>query len=438
MSGCGLLIPQPLDHFLDGRLLAIHQDADAVDLGRNPDEKGGRGIEDDDGENFLPQRHAERHTHQHHDGRRQREERRPESQRAVGVFRAIDAGIKAEDENQHDGHHELRGVFLRVDGGAHGGEEGGIEQVAPHEVEHENNAHFEEVEVAKRLDGFGALRHLGHRRAGHGGLGRRGHAEHGSGDGQDGRQHATPDEQLQETDEGHADDLAHHELERLDGRNHQLHNAVRFLLHDAAHHHAAVAHDEHVDKEHEDHAGYHGDGVVRDELVALSVPLHGAHLEVRADVVDDAVEFGYLVADQLVLADLFAKHIVDNASEVGRNLLARVDRGRLGVFGQVVADFEDSLIVRIPSAHLGRDVEHGHELVRLVVCEQVEIIPRPVDDAHEFLVRVLDRGHPERHEDERGHQEWRQDGQDEERLLADAVHELAFDNDPSLTHGCRF
>ena len=290
----------------------------------------------------------------------------------------------------------------------------------------------------QRRKGLGALGHFGHRRAGQGGLGRRRHAEHGPCDGQDSRQHAAPDEQLQEADEGDTDDLAHHELKRLDRRDHQLDDAVRLLLDHAAHHHAAVAHDEHIDEKHKDHAGHHGDPRVRDELIALGVPLHRAHLEVRADIIDDAVELGYLVAGQLVLADLIAEHRVDKAGEVGRNFLARVYRGCLGVFDQVVADFNDSLIVRIIAAHLGRDSPHRHEAVRFVVLEQALIVPRPVDDGHGLLVRILDRRHPERHEDKRGHQERRQNRQDEERLLADAVHELAFDNDPSLIHGCRF
>src|SRR5690606_20770818 len=65
----------PAPEVAERRALAVHQDAHAVDAGRERDHPHERGDEDREGEEHLPRRHVGgRHPHHHQDRRREREE----------------------------------------------------------------------------------------------------------------------------------------------------------------------------------------------------------------------------------------------------------------------------------------------------------------------------------------------------------------------------
>ena len=91
-----LFIPNPLRHFLQAWLFAVHQNADAVDFTAEPDEEDGGGVEHAEGEHFLPQGHTKGDAHHHDDGRGEGEDGSPEGERTVGVFGAVHGGVEAE------------------------------------------------------------------------------------------------------------------------------------------------------------------------------------------------------------------------------------------------------------------------------------------------------------------------------------------------------
>ena len=58
----------PFEDFLEGALLAVEEDAGAVDACRNPDASQSCGIEQHNAQQQLPPGHIERQAHHHDDG----------------------------------------------------------------------------------------------------------------------------------------------------------------------------------------------------------------------------------------------------------------------------------------------------------------------------------------------------------------------------------
>ena len=93
--------------------------------------------------------------------------------------------------------------------------------------------------------------------------------------------------------------------------------------------------------------------------------------------------------------------------QVGTYAHHRLDVGGVGVVGGVVG------------------VVRGHEAPGGVVLKQGGVATRAVVHGHGLDVIVLDGGEPEGHKHQGGHEEGREDGEDDERFFPDAGHELA-------------
>ena len=63
-----LFISHPFEHLLERWLLPIHQNPHAVDLGCNHRDQDKSAVEQQDGEELLPEGNAKGNTHHHHDG----------------------------------------------------------------------------------------------------------------------------------------------------------------------------------------------------------------------------------------------------------------------------------------------------------------------------------------------------------------------------------
>lgn len=83
--GRGLFVADPADEVFDGGLLAVHEDADAVDFGRNPYHGEEGDHQEHKREGYFPAGDAEGDARHHHHGRCEGYDREPEGEAGVGV-----------------------------------------------------------------------------------------------------------------------------------------------------------------------------------------------------------------------------------------------------------------------------------------------------------------------------------------------------------------
>ena len=197
---------------------------------------------------------------------------------------------------------------MRVDTGADGCEERGVEQIAAHEIKHKHDAEFGEWQIhdgGENLTGFRrhALLH-----------GRRLRRQHRVGR----HLRSAEDAAANEEDGGkhHAPDDAHHELEGLHARHHELHDAVGFLLHHALHHGSAVGHDKEIDEKREDEACRDGDVGVGGAFVSVFFFDDGFDVEVALHVVDDLVELRHVIAFEFGTTHFVVEHFAGVAQQL--------------------------------------------------------------------------------------------------------------------------
>ena len=91
-----LLHPYPLPEFAPGGALAVHKDADTEDLRCKPGGGYEGGVEEHNGEGYLPAGDAERYARNHHDRRGEGHDRGPEGEGGVGVV----------EDRHHNNHRE--------------------------------------------------------------------------------------------------------------------------------------------------------------------------------------------------------------------------------------------------------------------------------------------------------------------------------------------
>lgn len=101
---CALARTHPLDEAHEGGRLAVHEDADAEDLGGGPDEERDAEKADDDGADEFPERDGVRglaESHHHDIGRGEGDPREEFGDPAAGVLR--------DGDHQHEGNHHEHG-----------------------------------------------------------------------------------------------------------------------------------------------------------------------------------------------------------------------------------------------------------------------------------------------------------------------------------------
>nr|DAO23843.1 MAG TPA: hypothetical protein [Caudoviricetes sp.] len=263
-----IFVTNPLAHLFEVGFFPVHEDAYPVDLGRHPDHAGERQVEQHERNDDLPQGNPGRYAGHHHHGRGEGNHRKPEGELRIGVVHHGHHHEDREDDRNHDGGLQLLRILNAVHARADGGEHGRIEQITPDDIEHQEDEQLENIPHVGRRGH--RLQHI-HIHAG-GGCGVEAAGLHRLDVlhdllrhqmGHDQRTHAddqhTPDQHLHHRDGCHAEDFAHHQLERPDRRNDHLQHAVVLLLDDALHHHRAVDQQEHVEDEAEHHAHDRGD-----------------------------------------------------------------------------------------------------------------------------------------------------------------------------------
>ena len=249
-------------------------------------------------------------------------------------------------------------------------------------------------------------------------------------------QHA-PNQNLDHGHRGHAQDFTHHQLEGAHRRDHNLQHAVVLLLDDRLHDHAAVDEQEHVEHHPQHEARSRGDdrrAGLRILLLRLVVA-EGLHVDRGLHLVENLRQVLDVVGLELLRLD-------DVLNLAGDVLLNRERRGAVeveahvvGVGHHVAADVEDAVDILKAAARLVGGQLSGFEAELLVALERGGHPSALVDDG-DALELPRREAHDEgrrRHQGE--HQHGHEQRGDDEGFLADALVELASDDDGDVRHG---
>ena len=121
-------------------------------------------------------------------------------------------------------------------------------------------------------------------------------------------------------DKHHTNDLAHHQLERLDTAHQQFHNAVGLLFYHALHDHGTVGDNEHIDEQRKDKTDSDRHIGVRRLLLPILIPFDGLHRHALLNVNDNLVKSGYSCRSQFLLLHRLIKTGMDVIEQVGWHL----------------------------------------------------------------------------------------------------------------------
>ena len=220
-----------------------------------------------------------------------------------------------------------------------------------------------------------------------------GQAQHAAGHHAQGQHDHGPDSQLGQANQCHADDLAHHQLERLARTDDNLDDAVGLLLDDAIHDHGTIHQHEHVDQERQDKADAHGNLGAGLCLAAILTPLDALDIDINARLVNHPLQVGHAITGDMSAGDGVAqlaaeRHLergVDGLVTVDGNLVQRVDVGRDDDHGtQALAG------VAVELTRIGDSVTpQGDKMEQVGVVYGPAIATRLVDDGHILGVAAL-------------------------------------------------
>src|SRR5260370_1296890 len=236
-----LAVFEPAEHFGEGGLFAIHEDAYAVDSAGYPEDGVDGRDHDGDGEGYLltggmPQRDA----HVHDEGAAEWDLGDDARRQPIRIGDNRGEGEHAASKRHYEDHVELLELLLGVDHGSECGGDAGVEKIAEQKVDDEED----NLACAKRDVSVSASN---------------GRDDSGMGENDSGRE---PDGDLGQAYGSNADDLSGHHLLRADGGKQDLEDARRLLFDDGARDVHPVEQDDHVHEQEEDVDGDEAGGGV--------------------------------------------------------------------------------------------------------------------------------------------------------------------------------
>ncbi len=241
--------------------LAIAKNGGAIDAGSSPDAEGEGGEKQEHGEQHLPGRNTEGNAEQHGHRRGEGNDGKPYAEVTGGLVEHGGQEENGQQQGDGEGQGELLRVGIVVDKRARRREEGGVEQIAEHEVEDEEQDDEGVVDVGEPLDevldaavnafagfvlcglvlcslvlsgGFGAFGgYFGTVAVAGGLLEEVGVGELNARHGEGGEQY--PQRKLGEAYKADSHHFAHHELEGFHTAHDDFDNAAGLFFHNAAH-----------------------------------------------------------------------------------------------------------------------------------------------------------------------------------------------------------